>query len=519
MVSLRWDDPADDSITSYQVLRRDADTDDPGVFSIHVDDTGSADNSYVDRDVEPDTRYVYRIKARNAAGLSEQSSYFNADTLTASADESSTQPTPEPTPELAPAPKGRTTAKSADDPPDPCPDPTPTAVTVTSVPIVVTSTTTDYFVLYVSHDVDGTEVESPVLVKKGAVGTTTLAENVEALPKERYRVEKYLIADPADVDGDCIDDITELDDFGNMNPVNSAGSLNIIDGVVGIPDRATFEAIVHSGRYTKFVVFDLGSESQRVYFQNANTHPSHRTFLDVLRDKGIEEHVAPGVLGSIDYHPDIVAANGSPGVYVMSDFSTYSFNIMHLFHTMMAASMPLVDQDLAVYLRNFQLLNYQEVLPLFDDSRIHVIFAKDIYAETFVPLNEAVGYGLLRVLEADERPHSRDVVIYEALPNDLPRVAGIISTVPQTPLSHVNLRAVQSGVPNSYIRDALDKNRIDRLIGSNVRYEVTLIWLGPACGHQGGSRRPLRIVPSRHVPDPGAGPLGQNDHAPQRHRL
>ena len=48
-------------------------------------------------------------------------------------------------------------------------------------------------------------------------------------------------------------------------------------------------------------------------------------------------------------------------------------------------------------------------------------------------------------------------MIYEALPNELPRVAGIISTVPQTPLSHVNLRAVQDGMPNAFIRDALDK--------------------------------------------------------------
>ena len=42
VVSLRWDDPGDDSITSYQILRRDADTDAPGVFYVHVDDTGSA---------------------------------------------------------------------------------------------------------------------------------------------------------------------------------------------------------------------------------------------------------------------------------------------------------------------------------------------------------------------------------------------------------------------------------------------------------------------------------------------
>ena len=63
-------------------------------------------------------------------------------------------------------------------------------------------------------------------------------------------------------------------------------------------------------------------------------------------------------------------------------------------------------------------------------------------------------------------------MIYEALPNELPRVAGIISTVPQTPLSHVNLRAVQNGIPNAYIPGALDEPNIDELIGSYVRYEV-----------------------------------------------
>ena len=50
---------------------------------------------------------------------------------------------------------------------------------------------------------------------------------------------------------------------------------------------------------------------------------------------------------------------------------------------------------------------------------------------------------------------------YESLPNELSRVAGIISTVPQTPLSHVNLRAVQDGVPNAFIDNALDNRYID----------------------------------------------------------
>ena len=91
----------------------------------------------------------------------------------------------------------------------------------------------------------------------------------------------------------------------------------------------------------------------------------------------------------------------------------------------------------------------------------------------FLALNQAAGYGLLRELDADERPHPRDVVIYEALPNELPRVAGIISTVPQTPLSHVNLRALQDGVPNAFIPDALENDDISDLIGSHVYYAVT----------------------------------------------
>ena len=158
-------------------------------------------------------------------------------------------------------------------PGEPCPgggyNPAPAVVEVAAVPIVVESTTTDYFVLYVSHEVDAdTTVDIPVLVKRGEAGTTTLAENVEALSKERYRVEKYLVADPADVDGDCIDDITELDDLGNMNPVNPAAAIDLSAGAVAIPDRETFETLAETGRYVKFAVFGPDTDRPRIYFIN-----------------------------------------------------------------------------------------------------------------------------------------------------------------------------------------------------------------------------------------------------------
>ena len=352
-------------------------------------------------------------------------------------------------------------------------NPTPVEVEVTAVPIVVTSTTADYFVLYVKHVlVEGRrEVEIPVLVKKGEADTTTLSESVEALPAERYRVEKYLIADPGDVDGDCIDDITELADPVGMNPVNPAPAIELSDGAVAVPDRETFDTLAFNQNIVKFVMFDWVTDAPGVYFMNTNTHGGHPSFLDAV---GIDRYQLGLVEGYFIYDSELVAPDGSLGVYYywLSLVSAFSFAARN--HTLLAASMPLLDDNLAYYIANDLLQEVQSDLPLYRDSRITLVFEEDVWPETrFLALNPAEGYGLLRVMDPDERPHPRDIVIYEALPNELSRVAGIITTVPQTPLSHVNLRAVQDGIPNAFIRDALDKPAIDDLIGSYVRYTVT----------------------------------------------
>ena len=351
--------------------------------------------------------------------------------------------------------------------------PTPVEVEVTAVPIVVASTTDWYFVLYVMHDVDGATVEAPVLVKRGEAGTTALAENVAALPRERYRIEKYLVADPADVDGDCFDDITELDTEG-MNPVNPADAVEFTTGALAIPDLETFEAISFSEYYLKFVLLGMHTDSPRLYFMNTRTTLIHEEFLEAI---GIELGQEGMIEGSLVRRGNLVAADGSPGVYCYwwsYRQHPYSFSVVARAHTLLAASMPLLEDDLAFYISNDALLHSQPDLPLYRESRIPLVFDDEFLDETsFLALNPGEGYGLLRVMDPDERPHARDVVIYEALPNELPRVAGIISTVPQTALSHVNLRAVQDGIPNAFIRNALDDNDVDALIGSHVHYTVT----------------------------------------------
>ena len=365
-----------------------------------------------------------------------------------------------------------------------CPNPTPTAVAVTAVPIVVASTTADYFVLYVQPNLD-TDRKIPISVTLGEEGSTTLTEQLAPLPKEHYLVEKYSVDDPADVDGDCISDIEELADLGTLNPINKLPKIDLRHGTVAIPDRETFERLSYQGtnvlidnhladlEFVKFFIFHVNSFRPAVYFMNTVKHRAHYFFT-----LAVPSQPRNGVMrGEIVYHPDVEAPDGSLGVYrfEFEPSDAYPFEAVQYAYEVLAASMPLLENNLAYYpMPAAALPLYQEERASYDGSRINMIFEADIFPDVdFLYLNRGTGYGYLRVMGQDERPNPRDIVIYESLPNDLPRVAGIITTVAQTPLSHVNLRALQDRVPNAFVADALDDATIDSLIDSHVRYTVT----------------------------------------------
>ena len=435
-VSLSWEAPQEDasSVTGYRVLQAKG----SAALETLVSDTGSTDTEYSDGSVEKGESYSYRVQALRGATASAQSALAEI-----------AIPTP----------------------------PTPTAVAVTAVPIVVTSTTDDYFVLYARHTGDYTNIEIPVAVVRGEAGTTTLSERIGALPKERYRVEKYAIANPADVDGDCIDDLSDT------NPVSSAQMSDPSHGATNIPDHATFEALAYEypyGRlpsYMKFITHGANTNQPRVYF--ANTKRYLETYhYDIANALGVPE--SNRVNGILTYEPELVAPDGSQGVYwfqlsPMFDHLLHQFDRIDALYTALAASMPLLNDNLALLLRNAVLFDLQSELPKYRESRMEIVFDEDILPESaFISMNQAEGYGTLRQMEPGDRPHPRDIVVYETLPNNLPRVAGIITTVPQTPLSHVNLRAIQHDLPNAYIRDALEEDSdVTTLLGSYVHYVVT----------------------------------------------
>ena len=368
--------------------------------------------------------------------------------------------------------------------------PAPRSLAVASVPVVVDSTVEKYYVLYVLHQLnDDTAVEIPVSVTLGQAGTTTLSEQLSPLPAERYRVDEFLVAEPGDLDGDCIDDVAELGDLGAMNPLNRAPAVDPAHGVVAIPDRETFEAMSYQGErvlvdthlrdleFVKFYLFDMDTDRPVVYFMNTQTHRTHRSFAYVI-GLSRKPHWQQGAMkGEIVYHPNVVAPDGSLGVYrfEFEPQDAYSFEAVAYAYEVLAASMPLLEGNFAYYPMPARALPlYHRERELYDASRVDVLLEEDVFPDVdFIALNEAEGYGFLRVMSLEERPDPRDVVIYETLPNELSRVAGIITTVPQTPLSHVNLRAVQDGVPNAFIRGALDNDDVDDLIDSFVHYSVS----------------------------------------------
>jgi len=86
------------------------------------------------------------------------------------------------------------------------------------------------------------------------------------------------------------------------------------------------------------------------------------------------------------------------------------------------------------------------------------ILQSDIAKEQeYQPLNLAKGLGRIHIIsKLDEHVEigSNEILVLDEVPIHLPPVAGIITSQPSTPLSHINLLAKGWGIPNAYIKNA-----------------------------------------------------------------
>jgi len=341
-----------------------------------------------------------------------------------------------------------------------------------------------YYIVRTTHGPDYT-YETTTSLTLGTDGPMVITEPLAAFAAEHYRVTAHDIANPADTDGDGVDDITEHNDMPTYGPFNYARVIPFIDGSASIPSREVYTELaevsenipwapfLNDQEFVKFAIVNQSSDEPEVYFINSKTHYIHADFLETINVDQFGDDVTTG---EVVYNPNIVMPNGVVGRYTFN----YSFGSASTFentrqtYELLAASMPFLQNNLQHFIssnseQTFNDLHRED----YEGSRITVVLESEVFAEVdFIPLNKAEGYGFFRKMDLDETPGSRDVVLYDALPNSLPRVGGIITSVIQTPLSHVNLRAIQDNVPNAYIRDPLAVDSIANLVGKYIYYTV-----------------------------------------------
>ncbi len=339
-----------------------------------------------------------------------------------------------------------------------------------------------YYLLRAQH-APNSNYESITSITQGVNGSMIISEPAGAYEQQNYTITEHTIASPIDVDNDGIDDITELNNLPTLAPLNFAGQIPASDGTVSVDSRETFSRLaivendipwapfLNNQEFVKFAIISQFSDVPEVYFIDSETHPVHGSFLGTLNFGN-----ADVATGEIVYNPNDILPNGVIGSYSFN----YSFGASNNFEftqrtfELLVANMPFLQNNMKHFIGSSGEANYNNLYK--DDfigSRIEVDLESGVFENVdFIPFNQAEGFGFFKHLTLEDNPGSRDIVLYDALPNNLPRVGGIITSVIQTPLSHVNLRAIQDNVPNAFIQNPLSIDSIANLLNKFIYYKV-----------------------------------------------
>ena len=286
--------------------------------------------------------------------------------------------------------------------------------------------------------------------------------------------------------------------MGTSHNARGRSDLPLSQGATSVPDRATFQTLARrddvpgqiGAEEMKFLLLGVDAPQPELYFLNTNTYSYHYEFASEALQIGISpaefnartyfRDDRSNLAGTIIAHDRFVpAGGGAEGLYALEFWPTDPVRARHvaLAFELVRAAMAFADQTLAYHPAG----DTQEALLREDeaalrDAGVRVVKTSELFANvSYVALNLGEGYGVLSAVDptAARPPSIRDVALFRTLPNDLGHVAGVVSSTPQTPLSHINLKAKQNDTPNAYVRGAETDARIAPLVGQVVRYEVT----------------------------------------------
>lgn len=275
-------------------------------------------------------------------------------------------------------------------------------------------------------------------------------------------------------------------------------------GAIFLQDRQTFEALATTSdvsgvtgvREVKFVISDLDTDQPVLFFINSELTPLHYDFLRnvLLRYQNLSyeqgkpqfsadtyfrenrRHLAGSVVAYDNYQED--QNNKQSGLYTVEFWPTDpvpAVLIKRAYHTLSAA-MPFLPVPLAYHpVGNTHEQEYNAFAEEFAKENIRTILTDELFGQLEMAiLNQGEAYGRLKVINPGDPSPGEDIIaIYTFIPNKLGHVGGIITEEPQTPLSHINLKARQNDTPNAYIKEVHNKPEYIALIDNWVHYTVS----------------------------------------------
>ncbi len=114
---------------------------------------------------------------------------------------------------------------------------------------------------------------------------------------------------------------------------------------------------------------------------------------------------------------------------------------------------------------------------LLQNGKIPIISSEELFKEqNYQALHVSKNYGYLEKIESESIENSylsrHNIVLTNGVPNNIPVVAGIITTDFQTPFSHINVLSQNRDTPNMALRMGWEDTTLNSLLGKLVYFEV-----------------------------------------------
>ena len=271
-------------------------------------------------------------------------------------------------------------------------------------------------------------------------------------------------------------------------------------GALLLPTREAFDSLatttnvsgITGVREVKFVIANIDTNQPILYFMNSKENSLH---YDFFRNTLNYYQSYPYERGGIQFTAEsyfkkdrkhlvgsIVAYDNynnlqTKGLYTIEFWPTdpMSASLIEQAYLAATAATPFLPTVLAYHpVGNTQELELSSYIDKFSEKNIRTIETNQLFTDLeSAVLNSGEAYGRLKIVNpSDPSPSIDTIAIYTFIPNTLSHVGGIITEQPQTPLSHINLKAKQNNTPNAYIKNIRTDSKFSPLINQWVHYLV-----------------------------------------------